>query len=380
MLDFLIPISKEIETFRETLHPQSIGKNILCHLNNDFPELENIEVVIIGVLENRGFDSIKINNSEIRKSFYKLFPGNWSKKIADLGDLPAGESIDDSYFALTNIVKELVTLNIYPIIIGGSQDNTYAIYRAFDSFNKMVSITSVDHQLNLSPNDDAIKSESYLSRIILEEPNNLFNFNNIGFQMYLNAQEEIDLMDKLYFDKIRLGDINENIKIIEPILRESEIISFDINSIKSSATGNFENFQPNGFDGKEACIIARYSGISEKNKCFSIFHHNNNKNCSLLVGEMIWYYIEGVHYKVIENPLYNVNNFTKYIVPLEDESYVFYKSNSTEKWWIEISLDFSNNNKLKKPTLFSCSEEDFNKIKNGEIPDKLWKTQRKTMI
>jgi arginase family enzyme len=380
MLDFLIPISDEIDNFIKTIHPQSIGKSVLCHTKKYFPNLEGVEIVILGVLENRGFNDEVVDNTHIRKNFYSLFPGNWNKKIVDLGDLPQGASVDDSYFALTRIVKELITLKIFPIIIGGSQDNTYAIYRAFDDFNKMVTITSIDHQLNLAQHEELRKSETYLSRIILEEPNNLFNFNNIGFQMYFNSQEEIDLMEKLYFDRIRLGDINQNIKVVEPVLRESEIVSFDLNSIKSIASGRVDPFQPNGFDSIEACAIARYTGISEKNLCFSLFHHNNNNNYSLLIAEMIWYYIEGMHYKVIENPYNNSNKFTKYIVPFEDENYIFFKSISTEKWWIEINLDFNHNNKNKKPTLFSCSEDDFHKIQQGEIPDKLWKTQRKTMI
>jgi hypothetical protein len=29
-----------------------------------------------------------------------MFPGNWVASIADLGDIAAGNSIDDSYFAL----------------------------------------------------------------------------------------------------------------------------------------------------------------------------------------------------------------------------------------------------------------------------------------
>jgi hypothetical protein len=380
MLDFLMPISKEIENFITTLHPQSIGKNIFCHTQKYFPSLDGIDIVILGVLENRGYNNEPVDNTYIRKSFYSLYLGNWSKKIVDLGDLPQGATDEDSYFALTKIIKELVTLKIFPVIIGGSQDNTYAIYRSFDDFNKMVTITSIDHQLNLAHQEELSKAETYLSRIILEEPNNLFNFNNIGFQMYLNAQEEIDLMEKLYFDRIRLGEVNQNIKVVEPILRESEIVSFDLNAVKSSSSGCSEPFQPNGFDSIEACAIARYTGISEKNLCFSLFHHNNNKNFSLLIAEMIWYYIEGLHYKLIENPYINSNKFTKYIVPFEDENYIFFKSNSTEKWWIEINIDYNHNNKNKKPTLFSCSEEDFHKIQQGEIPEKLWKTQRKTMI
>jgi hypothetical protein len=43
----------------------------------------------------------------------------------------------------------------------------------------------------------------YLTKII-DEPNNLFNYCNIGYQTYYNSQEEIDLIEKLFFDAYRL--------------------------------------------------------------------------------------------------------------------------------------------------------------------------------
>ena len=54
-------------------------------------------------------------------------------------------------------------------------------------------------------------SEFFLSKIIIEEPNNLFNFSTIGYQTYYNSQEEIDLIEKLYFDAYRLGKYLKNL-------------------------------------------------------------------------------------------------------------------------------------------------------------------------
>ena len=42
-----------------------------------------------------------------RNAFYNLFPGNWNFKIADLGNLPNGNSVNDTYFAITDICDEL---------------------------------------------------------------------------------------------------------------------------------------------------------------------------------------------------------------------------------------------------------------------------------
>ena len=62
----------------------------------------------------------------------------------------------------------------------------------------MVNLVSIDHQFNFAKEDN-LASDSFLSKIIIEEPNNLFNFSTIGYQTYYNSQEEIDLIEKLYF-------------------------------------------------------------------------------------------------------------------------------------------------------------------------------------
>ena len=74
---------------------------------------------------------------------------------------------------------------------------------------------SVDSRFDLGSIDDELSSNSFLSKIIMEQPNNLFNYSNIGYQTYFNPQEEIDLLDKLYFDAFRLGEVKD-VTLVEP--------------------------------------------------------------------------------------------------------------------------------------------------------------------
>jgi formiminoglutamase len=73
----------------------------------------------------------------------------------------------------------------------------------------MVNIVNVDTNFDLGDAALPMKNNSYVGKIIVEEPYNLFNYATIGYQTYFNSQEEIDLMDKLYFEAYRLGDISE---------------------------------------------------------------------------------------------------------------------------------------------------------------------------
>jgi hypothetical protein len=59
---------------------------------------------------------------------------------------------------------------------------------------------------------------------------------------------------------------------------------------------------------------------------------------------------------------------------------VFFKSNLTERWWIEIPSENNASNKLKKNTLLPCSHDDYLLACNQELPERWLKTQRKNSI
>jgi len=379
--DFLKPLDNEILQLINGFSSQQLGSKIAFHTTEDFPDLNKIRIAIIGVLENRGDSkqTEEVDLSHIRKELYGLFPGNWDSSIADLGNILEGNSISDTHFALRKVVSSLIKKNIIPIVIGGSQDLTYALYRAYDELEQMVNLVSIDSKFDFGKESDAVSASSYLTKIIIEEPNNLFNFCNLGYQTYNNSQEEIDLTDKLFFEAYRLGEISNNIALSEPVFRDADLVSLDMTSVKSSASGNFAAFVPNGFSGKEICALSRYAGISDKVSLFGIFNHNNSAQESVLIAQIIWYFIEGYQYRSNEYPFGSRENYIKYIIPLEEEL-IFYKSNKTDRWWIEIPFISTNNNKLKKSSLLPCSYEEYLGACNQEIPERWWKAQRKNIL
>ncbi len=381
--DFLEPLNNEFLAFVNSLSTQQLGSKVVFHTKNEFPDLDKVKIALIGVLENRG--SVSSNSSTgdlsiVRKELYRLFPGNWDMTIADLGDILPGNSKEDTYFALRKVAADLIKKKIIPVIIGGSQDLTYSLYRAYDELEQMVNLVAIDSKFDFGKEDEEMSNNSYLSRIIIDEPNNLFNFCNIGYQTYYNSQEEIDLIEKLFFDGYRLGEVANNIAIAEPVFRDADIVSMDLNAVKSADSGNFNYFAPNGFNGKEICALARYAGISDKVSMFGIFNHNNTALESVLISQIIWYFIEGYHYRSNEYPFGSRENYIKYSVPIDDETLVFYKSDRTDRWWIEIPFVTNGNNKLKRNTLLPCSYEEYLGACNQELPERWWKAQRKNLL
>lgn len=380
--DFLSPLEDEILAFVNDLSSQNLGSKIVLHTKEDFPDLKKVRLALIGVLENRNSDdqTADVDLHHIRKELYSLYPGNWHASIADLGNIKPGNSVEDTYFALKKVVSELIKQKIIPIVIGGSQDLTYSLYRAYDELEQMVNLVSIDSRFDFGNAASELTATSFITKMILEEPNNLFNYSNIGYQTYYNSQEEIDLIEKLFFEGYRLGEISNNISISEPVFRDADIISLDLTSVKSCDSGNFITFTPNGFNGKEICSLSRYAGISDKVSLFGIFNHNNSKQESVLIAQIIWYFIEGYHYRSNEYPFGSRDNYLKYIVPLDEEQLVFYKSDKTERWWIEIPFISSVNNKLKRNTLLPCSYDDYIGATNQEIPERWWKAQRRNVL
>ena len=297
--DFLTPIKDTIIAHSMLHSAQSFGRNIAVHsTQNGFPELENVQIAIFGVLEDRNAeDNLGCGEDlqAIRKHLYQLFPGNWHTNIADLGNIIKGNSVEDTYFAVTILTTYLLKNNIIPVIIGGSQDITYANYRGYDALEQTVNLVSVDSKFDIGSTEDELNSRSYLSKIVMNEPNNLFNFSNIGYQTYYNSQEELDLLNSLFFDAYRLGEVKDLTKV-EPIMRDADVVSIDIGAIRQSEAPANNNCSPNGFYGEEICAISRYAGISDKVTSFGIYEYNskfdNNNQTAHLISLMIWYFTQ----------------------------------------------------------------------------------------
>ncbi|WP_298498093.1 formimidoylglutamase [uncultured Algibacter sp.] len=385
--NFLSPVSDSVLAHNELLSAQALGRKLKIHSSHHgIPDLEGVNIAIIGVLENRNdinFIGEEIHLNEIRKSFYSLFPGSWNTTVADLGDINKGESVEDTYFAVKEAITILVKKNIIPVILGGSQDLTYANYRAYDALIPMVNIVNVDAQFNLGDSTKPIKNNSFVGKIILDQPYNLFNYSTIGYQTYFNSQEEIDLMDNLYFESYRLGSVSKDITIVEPVLRDANIVSIDLTSVKGSEVSSKQKYSPNGLDGKEICAISRYAGISNKVTSFGIYEYKPSKDdelTSMLVAQILWYFIEGVNFRIKDDDFSDERSYQKYITLVESEELIFYKSNKTGRWWIEIPFLAEVNNKLKRHTLLPCMHQDYIDACNNKVPDRWYKALQKNSV
>lgn len=387
MIEFLSPVSKKVLAHREILPAGTLGKQIIPHTKTgELPNLKDVKFALLGIRENRAdvnFMGESLVFDSYRKALYSLYPGNWNHKIIDLGDIENGDTVEDTRFAAKEVVTALLQKDIVPLILGGGQDLAYAQYRAFDGVCSMVNVVNVDSRFDLGNAELPISNKSYVGKMVVDKPYNLFNYSVLGYQSFFNAPQEIDLMDKLFFDAYRLGEVAADISSVEPIMRDADMVSIDATAIKNAELSYKNNESPNGFDGREICAIARYAGISLKVKSFGVYELNEsieNKSGAMLIAQLLWYFIEGFNFRVKDDDFEEEKLFTTYKVPVEDDVLEFKKSNKTERWWIVLPFISNVNNKLKRRTLLPCTYGDYLGACNQEIPERWLKARHKNEV
>lgn len=378
MFEFLKPISNEVIDYVGKLPNHCLGKHVLLHTSFGLPELEEGTLIFFSVNEYRNSEAGEVleNFDNVRKEFYKLAVGDWDTKMADLGEISAGESVVDTYFVVKELVQELLQKKCITMILGGSQDITYANYRAYDSQNKMINIVNVDAHFDVGNVEYPITNTSFIGKIVVDKPYNLFNYINIGYQSYYVAPEELDLMRQMFFEQYRLGEVSSDLTLVEPAMRNADLVSVDLNVLEGVYFGN----SPNGFSGKELCAIVRYAGISDKLTSFGIYEYNRSKCTNLtdgLVAQLFWYFVEGVNARWFEKGLIPDLNLTHYQVPIEDQILSFYKSNLTDRWWVEIDVEKKEYNNLNIDALLPCTYHDYKMACSQKIPERWFNSKMK---
>lgn len=387
---FFQPIDWDTIAPIEGYNSLQLGNLIDAYVKN-FPDLESEDkphLALMGVLEDR--NSIgQLGSSKgpdvVRKSLYSLSSGGFPLKMVDLGNILAGETIEDTYIAVKNVCEELMKADIIPIILGGSQDITYAQYQAYEQLERTVEVTIIDSKFDLDEHNTentSLHSQSYLNHIILHEPDYLFNLNNVGYQSYFVSHEAVSLYEKLYFNAIRLGQVMGKIEDSEPAIRCADMVSFDMSAIRFSDAPGSAHVTSNGFFGQEACQMSRYAGMNDKLSSIGFYEFNpsldHRNQTSMLLAQMIWYFIDGFYARKNDIPFIPKNSYITYRATLEADEHelVFIKSKKSDRWWMQVPY-FGSRSVNERYYLVPCRYEDYQVAVRGEMPDLWWKTHQK---
>ena len=365
------------------VHPDSLGSFIDSH-NESFPNWENSEVVFFTVdyKENYSKGGKSISVDPFRFYLYELFLTK-SVSIADLGVFIAGKNKNDTTIAIKEITSAVTSKGKLLIIIGGEQELTYANFLGYEKLEQLVNLVVIDQKLNLLVDDkSALNSSNFLNHILLHEPSYLFNFSQLCSQNYFISKAQLKFLDDLYFDLIRLGDIQADVKTSEPHLRNADLLSIDLSSIRKSEFNGANDAGPNGLYGNEICQLMKYAGLSDKLSSVGIYNFQNNalfQEDAMLIAQMLYFLISGFSERKGDFPIGTKHDHLKYVVFHEELKHdmVFHKSPKSDRWWLEVPYPPIKEFKFERHHLIPCDYKDYQNAVEGIIPDLWWRTYRK---
>jgi arginase family enzyme len=364
IIDFLNPINLSMINDDEAFKNTQLGKHVVVY-ENDFPDITNADIVLIGCDEFRGAGILKTTESSVNKvrhAFYNLYHWHSAVSIADIGNVKIGANLQDTYAAVKAIVSELIALQKRVVVIGGSHDIMLAQYSAYAGAQKLSEAVSIDAKIDLDM-DSALPTDKFLMEVLTGEPNFIKHYSHIGFQSYLVHPQMLETIDKLGFDCYRVGKVKEALEEMEPTIRNADIFSFDITAIQH-AHAPANHLTPNGFNGEEACILMQYAGMSLKPCSVGIYGYLHIQDTSSLtakqIAHMLWYLMDGVYKGKQESILAEKENFNEVHLAFAEIETTFLQSKKTGRWWMQ----------LHDGKFIPCSKTDYIVASQNEIPER----------
>jgi formiminoglutamase len=369
IIDFLEPVNLAFLSEDEGYKDGQLGKNAIV-FEQELPEI-TADIIILGCPEIRGSGVVAgATNAPnaIRRQFYSLY--NWHQlDIADLGNIKQGADLNDTYAALKLVIRELNAIGKTVIVLGGGHDLTLAQYYSYRESGTVIDVTCVDALIDIDINSP-FRSNHFLMEMLTGEPNFIRHYNHIGFQSFYVHPHMLETMDKLRFDCFRVGHVKESLEEMEPVIRNSQLFSFDISSI-ANAFAPANTLSPNGFTGEEACALMRYAGLSPNLTTAGIYGYRPENDVHDLtakqIAHMMWYFIDGRSKGRREAALNEKEAFNEYHTAFAEVATTFLQSKRTGRWWMQ----------LPDQQFIACSYRDYVQASNNEIPERWLRAQER---
>ena len=370
-VEFLSPVNIYELNDDQGYHEGQIARHVQIY-GESVPDISTADIVLLGVSENRGAHTAQhFNNAAnlIRKHFYQLHYWHTDVQIADIGNVKIGALLADSYAAIKSEIVELLEQNKTVVIIGGSHDVTLAQYYAYKHLERAVEVTCIDAEIDLR-SETPVPVRNFLMEMFTSEPNWVKHYNHIAFQSYFVHPRLLETIDKLRFDCYRTGAVQENIEDIEPVLRSSNMVSFDISAIKySDAPANKNSI--NGLTGVEACMLARFAGMSPNLSSFGIYGYNPeediNELTAMQISQILWYFVDGKNKLKQEAPISDKAAYNEFHTIFGELETTFIQNKRTRRWWM----------KMPDGQYIPCTHSDFLQASRGDIPERWLRIQER---
>jgi len=318
-----VDLTRPEEVFRKfDTHDECMG-NITHFWNGDDIDLSGFNLAILGFPQDIGIRNMggkrgaRDGPYNFRKSFYCL-PNHFEKPadmLIDLGNIKIDldASLEDIHKRMVEVISSLMKMDIFPIVIGGGNDVTYASARGIkeSGIYRRLGILSFDAHLNLHNVPEKFISGSSMFRIMDDFPD-LFpveNFVCFGLRKetisphYARLARE-SRMHIYYNDAIQLHyqDKIKNLKreLFQALnqannMCEGTIITFDMDVCDAGMMPGTTFPLPGGFSPESVIAIAKQLSKFKMAKYLDIINLNpeadHNDITSTMAALFLFYFL-----------------------------------------------------------------------------------------
>lgn len=357
LLDYVSPPS--LDSYQLKKGEFYTSKSILRETTAAKLDLSKVEVALLGApfAEDNSYDSTFVDS--VRLELAKLADVQGNTSILDVGNLIRGKTLNDSLTALKDVLTFLQTYDIFVIVIGDLSLLQKTFMETLEG-NQNMKVVEV------APVFSIYDTLDYLS----QQTQKRLHYTNIGYQVYYVDQAKFNWLNSNNFDAYRLGEVRKSLPVIEPAIRDSLLINIDLNALKHQEAPSQKEISPNGFYSEELCQIAKYAGAADFLKIANIsgFKEIADVHTIKLTAQIIWFIIEGFGIRVTEDPINDIHIKKFNVNSGESNNIVFYKSDKTERWWLEVPLDIK-----KQSIILPSNYQDYIEACNQQIPKRFLK-------
>ncbi|MDC1105638.1 arginase family protein [Prolixibacteraceae bacterium] len=331
----------------------------------DLGEFSKNEVVILGVLELETSNLGQDNYHAMREALYNMFDHFPELKIRDIGNVKSGRTKADSRVALSEVVKEVISKGGLPIVLG----NYSPLFQVlFADSRQDGNVVWFDSRIPALESDEICGWNYHLQ----DADKKMLII--LGTQKYLNSQKNMDDFQSFGGQHLGVGKIRDNIRLVEPELRDATAVGIHLDVMKSVDTPGGVTPHPNGLTSTEVCQMMWYYGMGNRPTSLSLWGYHVDFDPTLLgaysVAQMIWHFLLGLESydkDFIVGP--GTDSMEHYVIPLDSYGVVLYfmKHKISERWWFAVQY-----NNLRSDYV-SCLREDYEFSRKGEISERLWR-------
>lgn len=359
------------------------GKLIKYHTSNPRTDIAKGSLVILGIPEHRNSSNAGAAHAPdaIRRYLFALSGSEIRKPIVDIGNLRPTASPAQTYAALSDVASYIASRDAVCIVLGGTQELTWPIYQSLSESTGRINLSLIDSIIDMENTDGDFSAKCFMSKLTSEPLTKLYAINILGYQSYLNNHNHLTALQQKHHEVQRLGFIRNSMVEVEPILRDTHIVSLDMCSIRQSDSPGTVSPSPNGLYAEEACQLARYSGNSPRIKFFGLFDLNTLNDpqgqSQHLAAQIVWHFIEAYYQRKDAALVYSEKDLKRFYIksPIPKVEMVFIKNSNLNYWWLELPVDESG---VQSTLRIACSHNDYLKASQGDVPNR-WLNALKKM-